>query len=682
MQSTNDFGSKKTLEEITNFAKHYGFFYPSCEIYGGKAGFYDYGSIGTKLKRKFENIWKKYFGSLFDNIWEIEPTNIMHEKVFIASKHLELFNDPVTECKNGHRFRADKLIEEKLGIKADSLTIDQMNKIFRSGKIVCPECGKRLSDVRMFNLMFPVFIGPESGNVYLYLSEIKDFYSRRNSIIKALKKRNPTFITEDGYEFITILKEYFEGRELFYIEKDGVFYLFDKRFNNIMALDIFTREATFYLGEELENIDKLTEKYKDLDVELEFDKILRKAKPYLKYTEDDLIGIIEDLAKTFEESLKNRMFLRPETAQGPYVNFPQEIIVHRNKLPLGLIVVGRAFRNEISPRQLLMRLREFTQAELQIFFDIDDWSDENFDKYFDWESIKDRKLHILPVKYRNKRPYIERSIEDIYTELRLPKFYLYFMYKIQEFYLDILGIPRDRFRLYELDEKERSFYNRYHFDVELYLDELGWVEVGGIHFRAIELTKDTVNDINNKKIKNMLLKILEGRDKILVGYDLYNHLILSEETGFVLTKPDGKKILPVELELSFGIDRNIFALIWIFYFKELVNKEERIVLRLKPYIAPIEVAVLPLLENKKELVRKAKEIYNHLKEFDVIFDSSGSIGRRYRRQDAIGTPFCVTIDYQTLKDNTVTIRFRDTMEQIRVHINDLTTKLKELYFSR
>lgn len=254
------------------------------------------------------------------------------------------------------------------------------------------------------------------------------------------------------------------------------------------------------------------------------------------------------------------------------------------------------------------------------------------------------------------------------------------MYKVQEFYLNILGIPKDRFRLYELDENERSFYNKYHFDVELYLDELGWIEVGGIHFRAIELKKEDVNKINNKKIRDLLLKVLGERDKILVGYDLYNHLILSEETGFILTKPDGRKILPVELELSFGIDRNIFALIWISYSKELVNKEERIVLRLKPYIAPIEVAVLPLLESKKELVRKAKEVYNLLKEFDVVFDSSGSIGRRYRRQDAIGTPFCITIDYQTLEDNTVTIRFRDTMKQIRVHIKDLPTKLKELLF--
>jgi len=422
-----------------------------------------------------------------------------------------------------------------------------------------------------------------------------------------------------------------------------------------------------------------------LQIEYRFDskeKILEKAKPYLKYTEEDLADIIEDLARAFEEPLKNRMFLRPETAQGPYVNFPQEIVIHRNKLPLGLMVIGKAFRNEISPRQLLLRLREFTQAELQIFFDIEEWSDENFDKHFDWDEIKSKKLQILPVKYRDKEPYIEKTIEDLHKELNLPKFYLYFMYKIQEFYLNILGIPKDRFRLYELDENERSFYNKYHFDVELYLDELGWIEVGGIHFRAIELKKEDVNKINNKKIRDLLLKVLGERDKILVGYDLYNHLILSEETGFILTKPDGRKILPVELELSFGVDRNIFALIWIFYSKELVNKEERIVLRLKPYIAPIEVAVLPLLESKKELVRKAKEVYNLLKEFDVVFDSSGSIGRRYRRQDAIGTPFCITIDYQTLEDNTVTIRFRDTMEQIRVHITNLPAKLRRILFNK
>jgi glycyl-tRNA synthetase len=664
------------LSKVMNFAKRYGFFYPSSEIYGGKAGFYDYGSIGTLLKRKFENLWKNYFGRLFDNIWEIEPCEIMPEKVFIASKHLEQFNDPITECSKGHRYRADKLIEEKLGIKADTLTIEEMNKIFEERKVVCPDCGSKLSEVRMFNLMFPIFVGPESGNVFLYLNEIREHYEKLNKLFNKISK-DPTYETSDGLEFIAILKEMFPEK-LYYIEKNGVFYLFDENLQYILVHDVFNNVARFYLPEK-PDIEKIIEKYEDVDVEKSYEDILNKARPYLKYSEEELENLVNKLIDSYLEALDNRMFLRPETAQGPYVNFPIEIKIHRNKLPLGLMVVGRAFRNEISPRQGLLRLREFTQAELQIFFDYEQWLNE-FERQFSWNEIKNKKLYLLPVSYRDKGDVFAKSVEEWEKELKLPKFYLYFMYKVQEFYTKLLGIPEGCLRFYELDEDEKSFYNRYHFDVEVKLEGLGWIEVGGIHFRAIELTKEQVEKVKSKKVKKVLKDILGNNESVLVGYDLYNHLVLSEDLSFIITKPDGKKVLPVELELSFGVDRNILALIWLFYTEDRVNGETREILKLKPSLAPIEVAVFPLLENREELVNKAKEVYNKLKgKFRCVYDGSGSIGKRYRRQDGIGTPFCITIDYQTLEDDTVTIRFRDSMEQIRVKISEIENKLSSFF---
>gem|GEM_PF-53583 len=666
---------EKNIDKIFEYCKKYGFFYPSCEIYGGKAGFYDYGSIGTILKRKFENLWRKYFGKLFDNIWEIEPTEIMLEDVFKASGHLELFNDPITECKSGHRFRADKLIEEKLGIKAESLSVEQMNKIFKEGKITCPECGEKLGEVRLFNLMFPIFVGPESGNLFMYLKEIYEKYYNRKKIFYLVKekieKKKPTYKTEDGLEFISILKNVFKER-IKYFEDEGYFYIFDENMKNIVRLNLFTREAEFFLEENI-NLEEIIEKHKDIDIEKEFENILNNAES-LMIDEVDLENYLLPLMKTYEEVLKNRMFLRPETAQGPYVNFPQEIIIHRNKLPIGLMVIGRAYRNEISPRNLLLRMREFTQAELQIFFDL---YDNPFEEYY--EKVKDKKINVLLVEDREKtNKFIQRSLEELNKEKNLPKFYLYFMYKIQEFYLKILRIPEERFRFFELSKEEKAFYNLYHFDIELFLDELGWIEVGGIHFRAIEISKEDLEKIKDKKVKELLEKIIEGRDKVLVGYDLYKHLLLSGNPSFLVSKSDGTKILPVELELSFGIDRNIFSLIWIFYDKENLGKEIREVLRIPEFLAPIEVAVFPLLENREELVRKAKEVYNLLKdEFITIYDDSGSIGKRYRRQDAIGTPFCITIDYKTLEDNTVTVRFRDTMKQERVSIQNLVNYLKD-----
>jgi len=537
-------------ESFIKFCEEKGFFYTSEKIYGGKTGFYDYGSLGKILKLKFENLWRRFFLKLNPNFWEIEPSEVMKDIVFEASGHLKLFNDPITECKNGHRLRADKLIEEKLGIKAESLRIEDMNKIFREKRIVCPVCGSELSDVRLFNLMVPTIIGPEQ-NIFLLLDELS------------------------------------KGRE----------------------------------------VSK------------------------------------EDLINSYKRFLENRYFLRPETAQGSYVNFPIEFLINRYKLPLGLAIVGKAYRNEISPRNALIRMREFEQAELQIFFVSNEFDDL-------YEKVKDKEINVLLVKDRDKEKSFKTiKIKDL--EGYLPKFYLYFMYKVQQFYLDVLKIPKERFRLFELSEEEKAFYNMYHFDVELFLDELGWIEVGGIHFRAIKVSKEDLDKIKDKEIKEKILELFKDKDEIIVGYDLWNHLIYSKNTGFI-ANVNNEKIIPLELELSFGVDRNIFSILWIFY------DERNNILKLPKYLSPIEVAVFPLLESREDHVKKAKEVFEELRySFNAYYDDSGSIGKRYKRQDSIGTPFCITIDEQTLKDNTVTIRFRDTKEQIRVKVSDVKEFLRK-----
>jgi len=538
------------LESFIKFCEEKGFFYISEKIYGGKAGFYDYGSLGKILKTKFENLWRRFFLKLNPNFWEIEPSEVMKDVVFEASGHLKLFNDPITECKNGHRFRADKLIEEKLGIKAESLKIEEMNRIFKEKKITCPICESELSDVRLFNLMVPAIIGPEQ-NIFLLLDE------------------------------------------------------------------------------------------------------LSKGKDVNK----------EDLINSYKKFIENRYFLRPETAQGAYVNFPIEFLINRYRLPLGLAIVGKAYRNEISPRNALLRMREFEQAELQIFF-----VSNEFDELY--EGVKDKEINVLLVRDRDKEKRFKVvKLRDL--EGYLPRFYLYFMYKVQQFYLDVLKIPRDRFRFFELSEEEKAFYNMYHFDVELFLDELGWIEVGGIHFRAIKVKREDLDKIKDKDLKEKILELFKDRDEIIVGYDLWNHLLYSKNTGFIVNI-DNKKIIPLELELSFGIDRNIFSILWIFY------DEKNNILRLPKYLSPIEVAVFPLLESREEHVKKAGEVFEKLRyEFNAYYDDSGSIGKRYKRQDSIGTPFCITIDEQTLNDNTVTIRFRDTKEQIRIKISDIKEFLKK-----
>ena len=330
---------------------------------------------------------------------------------------------------------------------------------------------------------------------------------------------------------------------------------------------------------------------------------------------------------------EDTMYLRPETAQSPFIAFKREFMALRERLPLGLAVVGKAFRNEISPRQGFFRLREFTQAELQIFFD-----PEKINEVENWNEIKNYKLRLF---LNQKKKIEEFSCEHCNRMLKLPKFYVYHLAKIQQFYLDILKIPKEKFRFRELNEKERAFYNKLHFDIELDLETLsGWRECAGLHLRG--------------------------------SHDLSRH---QEGSGEKLeVNINGKKFIPHVLELSFGVDRNIWALL-DFFFKE---EGERTLFTFPLKLAPIEISVFPLV-NKDRLPDKAIEIYNLLKkDFRAFYDSSGSVGRMYRRVDEIGVPFMITIDYNTLKKNDVTIRDRSSMKQIRVKIKNLKNVLNQL----
>ncbi len=327
-------------------------------------------------------------------------------------------------------------------------------------------------------------------------------------------------------------------------------------------------------------------------------------------------------------------YLSPETAQASYLAFKEEFEATRNKLPLGLAIIDKAYRNEISPRQLFFRLREFTQAELQIFFD-----PEKINEHNNWNQVKEKKLRL---KLAREKEIKEIRCEELNKKFGLPKFYLYYASKIQNFYLKILKIPLEKFRFRELSKEERAFYNKIHFDVELDLETMGgFKEVAGLHYRT--------------------------------DHDLKGHQKVSKENLEIYY--ENKRFIPHVLELSFGVDRNIWALLDVFYS---VGKEGGI-FKFPPKLAPYKLAVLPLIKNKKEFVELAREIYNQLKEeFSCFYDESGSIGRRYARQDEVGTPFCITIDGESLKRKDVTIRDRDTTEQIRVKIKDLKETLKKL----
>ncbi len=331
---------------------------------------------------------------------------------------------------------------------------------------------------------------------------------------------------------------------------------------------------------------------------------------------------------------KDRAYLRPETAQGVYLNFRREFEALRRKLPMGLAIVGRAYRNEISPRQGTYRMREFLQAELQIFMDPAAFADQ-----IPFDRVASETLRIAWAAEKNAPTAHDISAKDLVGR-GLPSWYVYHLVHVQRFYLDRLGVPRDAFRFAELDEKERAFYNKIHFDVQVRQDSLGgFKEVGGVHYRT---------------------------DHDLKGHETASHEKQSVTVGTT-------KLVPHVLELSFGVDRNVWALLDLRF-----AKGERTVLRLPARLAPIAVAVFPLV-NKDGLPERAEALHADLRRrFAAFYDDSGSIGRRYARMDEIGTPFSVTVDHETLEGKGVTVRERDSQKQIRVEEATLAEHLSRL----
>lgn len=336
--------------------------------------------------------------------------------------------------------------------------------------------------------------------------------------------------------------------------------------------------------------------------------------------------------------------LRPETTQGSVVEFRKTFIVMRGKLPFALGQVGRVFRNEISPRRALVRMREFQQLEVQIFFD-----PENPDEVY-MEKLRpylDYTLRFLRREDRESGRISEiKAREALESGYTVNSLITYWLVVYQKFFNEILGFPLNRLRYRELIEGEKAHYSLVHWDLEAYTEDLGWVELVNNAYRT--------------------------------DYDLSGHMRVSGVDLRIANPESGRKFLPHMYEPSIGVDRVILHELMLAYRED----GERVWLQLPRNLAPIEVGVFPLLK-KDELPRVAREIYSELTNNGIIafYDESGTIGRRYRRMDEVGTPLCITVDYQTLEDGTVTLRDRDTMKQIRVERSELVEKVRKFLSS-
>ncbi|WBB30524.1 glycine--tRNA ligase [Parvimonas micra] len=297
--------------------------------------------------------------------------------------------------------------------------------------------------------------------------------------------------------------------------------------------------------------------------------------------------------KTFQgvtEDSKSEIYLRPETAQGIFVNFKNIARTSRKKVPFGIAQVGKSFRNEITPGNFTFRTREFEQMELEFFCK----PGEDLEWYEYWKNYSFN-------------------------------------------WLLSLGMNEETLRLRDHEQEELSFYSKATCDIE-FLFPFGWGELWGIADRT--------------------------------DYDLSRHIEVSGEDLRYIDPVTNEKYIPYCIEPSLGADRVALAFLCNAYDEEEIGEGDvRTVLRLHPALAPFKAAILPLT---KKLSEKSDEIYNELSKYFMIdTDVSGSIGKRYRRQDEIGTPFCITVDFDTLEDNCVTVRFRDTMEQERIKISEL-----------
>lgn len=537
---------KDKYEKIISLAKRRGFLNPSFEIYGGVAGFYSYGPLGSIMKRNVENLWRAFY--LFrEGFVEIDTPTITPFEVLKASGHVDEFTDLTAICDSCGRFFKAEDIKE-------------------NGKYVCPICKKEIKNLKYTNLMFHTKIG---------------------------------------------------------------------------------------VGDE------------------------RKG------------------------------FLRPETAQGIFTEFHNLYRFVREKLPFGVIQIGRGYRNEIAPRQGVIRLREFSMAEAEIFFDPSNKRHQDFDR------VKEEEIPLF-IEGKIKPIKVKDAVDKNIIGNEALAYYMLLTYK----FLIACGLNRNKIRFRKHEKSELAHYARECWDAEVYSDRFGWIECVGIADRTaydleshikysgadlyairrldtpqeretekIEvdmgkigpLFKEKAKAIKEKLEKLELSKLDLGEDleielegeKIRIPKDCYSVRKVKEKVTV-------ERFIPHVIEPSYGIDRIIFHILEHSYYETTKSGEEYRVLKLPYLVAPIKTGVFPLVSDER-LCKIAREIDKMLRRncIESYYDESGSIGRRYARMDEIGTPFCITVDFDTLEDNTVTIRDRDTTEQIRIRIDELVSFFRQ-----
>ena len=492
---------KDSLKKIISHSKEYGFIFPSSEIYEGLNAIYDYAHNGALLKNNIREYWWRSMVQLNENIVGIDSAIFMHPKTWVASGHVDAFNDPLIDNKDSKkRYRADVLIEE---------FIEKLN------------------------------------------SKIQ------KEVQKAEKRFKEKF---DKDQFLNTSPKVLEIA------------------NQINELK--SRMVSAFEKDDLVEVKKIID---DMEIKCPISGTCN-------WTEVRQFNLMFSTKLGASEESSMDLYLRPETAQGIFLNYLNVQKTSRMKIPFGIAQTGKAFRNEIVARQFIFRMREFEQMEMQFF--IKPGTQENWFNHW-----KDKRLN---------------------------------------WHLN-LGIDSSLFRFHDHDKL--AHYADAACDIEFNFP-FGFKELEGIHSRT--------------------------------DFDLKSHEELSGKKIQYFDPELDKNYTPYVLETSIGLDRMFLAIISnSFKVETLEDGSTRNVMSIPKQIAPNKLAVLPLLKKDglPEYARKIMNEFSH--EINLVYDEKDAIGRRYRRQDAIGTPYCITVDHQTIEDDSFTIRDRDSMEQKRIKIEDL-----------
>jgi len=409
-------------------------------------------------------------------------------------------------------------------------------------------------------------------------------------------------------------------------------------------------------------------------------------------------------------------YLRPETAQGIFVEFPRIKEYARNSLPFGVTQIGRAYRNEISPRKSIVRTREFTQAELEQFVD-----PERDEPDLDGVADVDVKLYPATEQDADDGGYVETTVGEAVAEGIVGDPWIGYFLGIAREWFEAVGVDMDRFRFRQHRSGERAHYAADCWDAESEVDG-DWIEIAGFAYRGdYDLSKHAEHADDDftifrqfdepktveravvdpdmsvlgpeyggeaDDVASALEELADRRpgafdgDTVEVEVGGETRVVDADVAGFRIEERtvSGEHITPHVIEPSFGVDRTVYTVLAHAYSEDEVADETRTYLSLEPDVAPTDVGVFPLVSNVPELVDRAEATVEDLRGagFSVTYDDSGSIGRRYRRQDEVGTPFCVTVDRDGLEGDapdTVTVRERDSARQVRLPVESLSTEL-------